>query len=266
MANYDINGTIVYNPDFKNRFGVSSYSSVAAAWLALLEPRANLAERETVLWREHLKDSRALARSGAVLALAIRPGRLAARVEHPASKETHAVKISAPPVAPSVWAELAAHAAREAQLAARIAEGALPEVLLLPLVLTRDDVTFEADGTVLSSKQAPQSLMTTAWLAFAERIHNDPWLWVLFRGQTQTGLLDLIRVQSRARAAQQASAQGPAHQFKLEKFWTMGELPPVSSTHTGPPRVLAQLSESAVGIRVGRRSLAQVLVKAMQQK
>ena len=265
MANYDINGTIVYNPDLKQRAGVSSWSPLAAAWLALLEPPANLAEREALLWREHLKDSRALARGGAVLALAIRPGRLAARVEHPISKEMHSVKIVAPIVAPSVWGELATHAAREAQLAARIAEGTLPDVLLPPLALTRDDVTLEADGNLLSAKQAPQSLMTTAWLAFAERIHNDPWLWVLFRGQTQTGLLDLIRVQSRERAAQQATAQGPAHQFKLEKFWTMGEVPPVSNTHTGSPRVLAQLSESAVGIRVGRRNLAQVLAKAMKQ-
>ena len=265
MANYDINGTIVYNPDYKNRFGVSRYSPLAAAWLALLEPPVGLAERDALLWREHLKDSRTLARHGAVQVLAIRPGHLAARVEQPISKELHNVKIIAPVAAPSTWAELAAHAAREAQLAARIAEGKLPDVLLPPLALTRAAVTLEADGSVLAPTQAPQSLMTTAWLAFAERIHNDPWLWVLFRGQTQTGLLDLIRVQSRERAAQQASAQGSAHQFKLEKFWAMGDVPPVSSTHTGPPRVLAQLSESTVPIRVGRRNLAQVLVKAMRQ-
>ena len=266
MANYDINGTIVYNPDFKNRFGVSSYSPLAAAWLALLEPPANLAERDVLLWREHLKDSRTLARNGAVQVLAIRPGRLAARVEHPVSKEMHNVKISAPVVDPSTWAELATHAAREAQLAARIAEGKLPDVLLPPLALTREAVALEADGNVFSSTQAPHSLMTTTWLAFAERIHNDPWLWVLFRGQAQTGLLDLIRVQSRERAAQQAKSQGPLHQFKLEKFWAMGEVPSINSTHTGPPRVLAQLAESPIVVRVGRRNLSQVLVKAMQQR
>ncbi|NJM39653.1 MAG: hypothetical protein HC853_02210 [Anaerolineae bacterium] len=46
MANYDINGTIFYNPDLKHRFGVSSWSRLAAAWLALIEPPTGLAERE----------------------------------------------------------------------------------------------------------------------------------------------------------------------------------------------------------------------------
>lgn len=265
MANYDINGTIFYNPDLKHRFGVSSWSRLAAAWLALIDPPTGLAEREALLWREHLKDSRNLARNGAVLALAVRPGRVSARVEHPVSKEPHSVKIIAPIAAQIVWDEMAAHAAREAQLAARLAEGALPEAFLPPLMLARSNVALEADGVLLPPEQAPQSLMTTAWFAFAERIHNDPWLWVLFRGQTQAGLLDLVRSRNQQRMAQEAQAHGLAERFKLETFWRLGELPPRPAPPKEQPRVLAQLAESEIDIRVGRRSLAQILVKAMQR-
>lgn len=265
MANYDINGTIFYYPDFKHRFGVSGWSRVAAAWLGLMDVPAGLNEREALLWREHLKDSRAMARNGAVQALAIRPGRVAARVEDSINKKAaHTVKIIAPVAAPSVWAEMAAQAERGAQLAAQIAEGALPQAFEPPLLLTRQAVTFEADGVVLAPTQLPQSLMATAWLAFAERIHVDPWLWVLFRGQTREGLLDLIRSRQREQAQAQAKQANNWERFKLSSFWVMGELPAPSAPSAGQPRVLAQLAEADVDIRVGRRKLGQVLVRAMK--
>jgi hypothetical protein len=264
MANYDINGTIFYNPDFKHRFGVSGWSRVAAAWLGLMDVPAGLNEREALLWREHLKDSRAMARNGAVQALAIRPGRLAARVEDPISKAAHTVKIIAPVAAPSVWAELAAQAERGAQLAAQIADGAVPQAFEPSLMLTREAVTFEADGVVLAPTQRPQSLIATAWLAFAERIHVDPWLWVLFRGQTREGLLDLVRSRQREQAQAQAKQANHWERFKLSSFWVTGELPAPGTPSAGQPRVLAQLRKADVDIRVGRRKLGQVLVRAMK--
>ncbi|NJM39654.1 MAG: hypothetical protein HC853_02215 [Anaerolineae bacterium] len=190
---------------------------------------------------------------------------MSARVEHPVSKETHTVKIIAPVVAQSVWDEMAAQAAREAQGAARLAEGVLPDAFLPPLLLARGDVMLEADGAALPPTQTPQSLMMTAWLVFAERIHNDPWLWVLFRGQTQTGLLDLVRSRNQQRMAQEAQSHGLAERFKLETFWRLGELPPRAAQSNEKPRVLNQLAESDIDIRVGRRTLAQILVKAMRQ-
>ncbi len=68
----------------------------------------------------------------------------------------------------------------------------------------------------------------TAWIVFGERIDLDPWLWVLFRGQTQDGLLELIRQHARERAASEATAtathlQGAA--FGAGSLWTMGSLP-----------------------------------------
>jgi hypothetical protein len=76
------------------------------------------------------------------------------------------------------------------------------------------------------SMRPPDALLVTPWLMFAERIDADPWLWVLFRGQTQDGLLDLIRQHSRAIAEAGkplTQAQAMSESLPLNRFWVMGD-------------------------------------------
>jgi uncharacterized Zn finger protein len=97
---------------------------------------------------------------------------------------------------------------------------------------------------------------------FAERLEADPWLWVLFRGQTQDGLLDRMEALRQARAERQA-ALSPSNNalgegLDMTHFWTMGVLPET------PPRLeqadLAnRLRSEPCGIFVGKKRLSRVL-------
>lgn len=258
MADYNINGTLFFNVALQHKGGPRARTQLAESFLRLIDPLSNLDERQTLIWRERLKNSRALARSGVVHALAVQPGRIAARIENPLTHAMHSVKIGAPAASEAVWDAVATQAGREAQAAAQIANGALPDSLLPNLLLTRGDVNHEADGATMPLDQPPDALMTTAWLVFAERIDADPWLWMLFRDQTRDGLLALIRQHARERAVQTSSGES----FIFDRFWTMGVLP-ARDAEQPEARVLSQLAASPCSIRIGRRSLATVLKRAM---
>lgn len=270
MADYDINGTVFYKLPLFHKSGAYVRSRLAAAWLGLLDPPPTLDERQTLGWREQLKYSRQLARSGVVHALAIQPGRLAARVENPITKVMHGVRMLAERATDQTWSEIAARASREAHMAAQIANGVLPDVMISALALRRDEITVEVDGAPLAPDSPPDTLFATPWLVFAERVDADPWLWVLFRGQTQDGLLDLIHQQGRVRAeVSQTGAQVISEALRINRFWVMDD-PPPASTHTqdstSPSPVLARLAKPSAGLRVDRRSLSAVLRQAYRDK
>jgi hypothetical protein len=268
MPDYDINGTVFYKLPLFHKGGAYVKTRLAAAWLGLLDPPATLDERHTLGWREQLKNSRQLARSGVVHALAIQPGRLSARVEHPLTKVMHGVRMLAERATDQTWAEVAAHASREAQLAAQIVNEVLPDVFIPALTLRRDQVTVEVDGVALAPDAMPHELFTTPWLVFAERVDVDPWLWVLFRGQTQDGLLDLIRQHGRSQAeAAQPASRAIGETLPLNRFWVMGDVPPMTAhADGGASPVLARLAKSSPGLRVGRRALSAVLRQAYREK
>jgi uncharacterized Zn finger protein len=274
MADYDINGTIFYNVPLLHKGGAYVKERLAAAWLSLIQPMPGLDEWPALVWRERLKNSRQLARSGVVHALAVRPGRLAARVEHPLTKAMHNVKINAPVAREQAWSDLTAQASREAQVIAQIVNGALPESFISSLLLARHEIVFQADGASLSLDQPPDSLFATPWLVFAERVDADPWLWVLFRGQTQDGLLDLIRQHGRAQAAASRSSTSlMSEMLPLDRFWRMGEVAQTGTTakdakdaKSGKSPVLTRLAKPSAGLRIGKRALSGVLRRAYVRK
>lgn len=264
MANYDINGIIFYNLPLVHRAGPFVKSRLAVTCLSAFDPPAALDEARSLAWRERLKNARQLARSGVVHALAVQPGRLAARVEHPITRVMHSVRMLAPRASEAAWADLADLAGREAGLAAQVAAGAVPDAFVSALVLARDAIAVEVDGAPLPPDAAPDPLLVTPWLVFAERVDADPWLWVLLRGQTQDGVLDLMRQRARARAeADRPPAAARAESLPLERFWVMGDAPALSAPAdraTSP--VMARLARPSPGLRVGRRALSSVLRRA----
>ena len=108
------------------------------------------------------------------------------------------------------------------------------------------------------------ALLITPWLVFAERIDDDPWLWMLFRGQTQDGLLALMQKRGQQqRAAGKTSASELADALPLQRFWHMGVVPMLndrSNVESGAESpVMRGLAGPSPGLRLGRRSLAAAL-------
>ena len=268
MADYDINGTIFYNAALLHRTGARVKSKLAHAWLGLVDPPVMLQDRLHIrAWNQRLVDARQQARAGVVHALVVKPGRLAARVEDPVTKEMHAIKVNVPMLDALAWTRMAAQISGTAEAAAQLVNGILPESLLPDLMLSLlnlPNVAMESDGIAQTLDQMPDPLLITPWLVFAERVDADPWLWVLLRGQTQDGLLDLIRQHSRAQAQAQT---GPARvgidvAFTLESFWRMGDIKtkPASIDEKSPMR--SRLAHVSPGLRVGRRALSAMLREA----
>lgn len=219
MAEYDISGVVMYNTRLFHMGGAHVKTRLAGAWLALIDPPSTEDERATLVWRERLKNARQLARSGVVQAFAVQPGRLAARVEHPITQVMHNVRVLAPRAGEEAWNNVSDLASRTAETAAAIAQRRLPDEVIVPLALARGDIVIEADGVALPANAPPDALLITPWLVFAERIDEDPWLWMLFRGQTQDGLLALMQKRGQQqRAAGKTAASELADALPLQRF------------------------------------------------
>jgi hypothetical protein len=262
MAEYDINGTIFYHLALRHARSGALKMPWAAAWESLITAPPGLSERDDLVWRERLKNSRQLARSGVVQALAVRPGRVSARVEDPLTKIVHAIKIIVPVAQNDVWDAIADRAGATLESAARMAGGVPEPSWIEPLLARRSDVTFEADGKLLPASEAPQPLPAAAWLVFAERLEADPWLWVLFRGQTRDGLLDRMEALRQARIAQQTvsapSGNAPGEGLTMDHFWTMDVLPEEQSPQEDA-WLTNRLRSEPCGIHIGKRRLSRML-------
>ena len=265
MSDYDINGTVFYNLVLTRVGGIPPWSALAAAWVRLIALPVGLDARAARAWNEALKQGRMLARNGAVQAVALRPGRLAARVAGASSADMRSVKISVATSPEVMWAGMAAEISKQAQSATEIASGKLPTTLLTKLLPSVGEITVEIDGSAHALSQPPDPVVVALWYAVAERMDADPWLWVLLRGQTQASLLEIIRQQARVRAQTEAT-QSRASVLPLKRFWVMSDVPPREAppiNEKAPPRILAQMAASKCALRVGRRSLARVLGQAM---
>lgn len=266
MSEYDINGTVFYNLALIRAGGIPPWSMLAAAWLRLVLVPAGLEARAAKAWDNALKHGRLLARKEAVQACAVRPGRIAARVAaEVGSTNLHSVKISIATAPETVWAELAMEISKQAQLATEIAGGKLPAPLLTKLLPTASEISIEIEGVAHALGQAPDPVVVALWYAVTERIDADPWLWLLLRGQTQAGLLEIIRQQAHEQAQREAT-QSRASVLPFNRFWVMGDVPQREGptvNEKAQPRILAQMAASKCALRVGRRSLARVLGQAM---
>jgi|GEM_PF-3767807 len=261
MADYDINGTLFFNVTLQRKGGPRARTPLAEAFLRFLDPPPEMDTQQALMWHRRVISSRSLARSGVVQALAVQPGRVAGRVENPMTHDMHNVKIMTPVAGQATWDAVVAQAGREAKTAAQMASGDLPDSVVPMLLPALSDITSEADGGVLPLDQMPDPLLSTLWLVFAERVDEDPWLWVLFRGQTRDTLLALVHQHAREHAPQASAGES----FVLDRFWTMGELP-TRDADQPESRVMAQLDGMPCSIRIGRRTLSKVLKRAMQLK
>jgi hypothetical protein len=262
MGDYDINGTIFYNAALKlGAFHKHTPPFVRDA-LALIDAPVGADERMALLWRERVKNARELARAGLVHALAVRPRVISARVNHPVAKTTHSVKFITPPADEALWRAIAAHAATEFELAATISNGELPDSWMTTLTLARGDLLCFVDGIEAPLSAPPDPLAATAWLVFAHRAQIDPWLWVLFRGQTREGLLDLAQ---HSRAARQGAA---AIGVDLDPvlFWRFDGLSDWSPEPLAEPHLLRQLRTSRSGVRAGRAHVDGLLRRAVTRR
>jgi uncharacterized Zn finger protein len=119
----------------------------------LLNAPTGLSERADLIWRERLKNSRQLARSGVVQAPAVRPGRVSARVEDPLTQAMHSVKISAHVASDDVWNLVADRAGAALESAARLAGGALDPAWVKALLIRRAPTV--AGGGLARVRRAP---------------------------------------------------------------------------------------------------------------
>ena len=266
MSEYDINGTVFYNLALTRVGGIPPWSALAAAWLRLVLVPTGLDALKAKQWDNNLKHGRMLARKEAVQACAVRPGRIAARVAvRVGSPDLSSVKVSVATAPETLWTEIATEVAKQVQTATEIAAGKLPVALLHKLLPAAGEISVEIEGKTQPLSQTPHPQVVALWYAITERIDADPWLWILLRGQTQAGLLDVIRQQALAQA-QQDAAQSRTSILPLNRFWVMADVPQRDAppiNEKAQPRILAQMAASKCALRVGRRSLARVLGQAM---
>lgn len=266
MSDYDISGTIFYNPVIGVLTVGRGAPPLVQSVVALIAPPAGLRADAVERWEAALYDARALTRGRAVLALSVRPGRIAARVALPGSQVTHNVKIGAPVAAEPLWQEIAAQAAGQIQLAAALSRGEAPAALLAALALPREALVFERDDQAVSLAPLPDMGALAPWYAFAGQVRADPWLWVLFRGQTREGLLALAE---RVRVAQASELDHEEPALSPAEFWLGGALPSMAAA----PRarspglfLLDQLRAAPPSPRAGRRAIAKVLISAAKRR
>ncbi len=270
MSDYDINGTVFYNLSLTRMGGIPPWSALAAAWLRLMTVPSGLDTRAAKAWDNVLKQGRLLARNEAVQACVVRPGRIAARVATYAAPgvtagDLRSIKVSMTISPTGLWNEVATEISKQVQSATEIASGKLPASLLAKLLPMPSEISVDIDGVVHALDQSPDPIVVALWYAITERIDADPWLWVLLRGQTQTGLLEIIRQQAQEQAQREAT-QSRTSVLPLNRFWVMASVPQREAPPTNSkaqPRILAQMAASQCPLRVGRRSLARVLGQAM---
>jgi hypothetical protein len=262
MANdtYGPEGTIFYNPVLASNALTANTHPFVRALHDVFGAPAGASGRDLKQWQAHVRMARALGRAGAVHALAVRPGRIAARVIDPASKTTISVRIEGPIAAAQHWADIALRAARDASLAAELANSERPQPWMDALLLSNAELTVATDDARYASDAPLPLLVAAVWPVFVDRVREDPWLWVLFRGQTRLGLLDQSR---KARAAQHALDQHASTGLHLASFWQFESPVANEPPPGGEPYLMTMLKQRPGDLRLGRRRLSSVIKRGL---
>ncbi len=148
-----------------------------------------------------MQRGRRYARQGQVLSLDVEAGLLTARVQ--GSRATpYRVEIAWPALGPAVWALVASAFAARAGLAARLLAGEVPPEL---------ETVFESAGVPLFPRrwahlrahcscpdwENPCKHLAAVLYVFADRLDDDPWLLLAWRGRDREAVLAGLRVPRR---------------------------------------------------------------------
>ena len=151
-----------------------------------------------------MQRGRRYARQGQVIALDVRAGLLTAKVQGSRAKP-YRVTITWPALAPPAWETVASAFASRAGFAARLLAGEVPPDL---------EAVFESAGVALFPRhwsdlradcscpdgENPCKHLAAVLYVFADRLDDDPWLLLAWRGRDREAVLGGLRVRRSATA------------------------------------------------------------------
>jgi uncharacterized Zn finger protein len=151
-----------------------------------------------------MQRGRRYARQGQVIALDVRAGLLAATVQGSRAKP-YRVTIGWPALDPPAWATVASAFASRAGFAARLLAGEVPPDL---------EAIFESAGVALFPRhwadlrpdcscpdwENPCKHLAAVLYVFADRLDDDPWLLLTWRGRDRDEVLGMLRIRHAATA------------------------------------------------------------------
>lgn len=189
-----------------------------------------------------LSRGRSYARSGQVLNIDIRPGRVHSRVQG-SRLEPYTVRIDIEPLSDPAWEKVADAMAGQAIFAAKLLAGEMPQdiedafkaakVSLFPA--SRGDLETDCSCPDWSN---PCKHIAAVYYLLGEQFDADPFLLFRLRGKTKQDIMAMLRARRAVDAGEKAaSAKAPARQREktvrrekpvpleagIDRFWEAGE-------------------------------------------
>lgn len=152
-----------------------------------------------------MQRGRRYARQGQVIDLVVEPGLVTAHVQG-SRVQPYVVRIGWPPLRPTAWDKVAAAFAARAGFTARLLAGEVPADL---------EAVFESAGETLFPRRwsdmradcscpdwgNPCKHLAAVLYLLADRLDDDPWLLLAWRGRDRAAILDWLRARRPASAA-----------------------------------------------------------------
>jgi uncharacterized Zn finger protein len=204
-----------------------------------------------------MQRGRRYARQGQVTALDVNAGRLAAKVQGSRAKP-YRVTITWPVLEPAAWETVASAFASRAGFAARLLAGEVPPDL---------EAVFESAGVTLFPRrwaelradcscpdwENPCKHLAAVLYVFADRLDDDPWLLLAWRGRDREAVLGRLRIPRTASAGPRDDglpAWWPLHPGTRSAGEPSSGLAALDATPPQPPdAVLHRLEPLAASVR-----------------
>ncbi len=255
----------------KNVRGAFGASWWAKRWIAVLESFG---------WGSRMQRGRSYARSGQVLDIDLKVGRVQAKVQG-SRPAPYKVRLDIPPLTDAQWERAIDGMALQAVFAAKLLAGEMPQNI---------EEVFTATGVPLFPQSArdvatecscpdwanPCKHIAAVYYLLGERFDEDPFLIFHLRGRTREQIIENLRAR-RAAASEDAAEQPttsaepvPALAHQLETFYQAGpELEGISVQIAGPAMeagVLRQLGPAPADTDLDLRAAYQAMTAHVLQK
>ena len=210
----------------------------AQRWIAVLE-LLGLANR--------LEKGRRYARSGRVMRLEIKPGRIEADVQG-SRYDPYRVRFRVKSLSRAQWEQALETLASQALFAAKLLAGEMPQNIedafqsagLSLFPTSQDDLVTECSCPDVAN---PCKHIAAVHYVLAEQLDQDPFLLFRLRGRDREKILKALRAHRAAEASGRSGVRekAPSLRESIDRFWQAGDSLKPFAVSVGPPAVSVSL-------------------------
>ena len=210
----------------------------AQRWIAVLE-LLGLANR--------LEKGRRYARSGRVMRLEIKPGRIEADVQG-SRYDPYRVRFRVKSLSRAQWEQALETLASQALFAAKLLAGEMPQNIedafqsagLSLFPTSQDDLVTECSCPDVAN---PCKHIAAVHYVLAEQLDQDPFLLFRLRGRDREKILKALRAHRAAEASGRSGVRekAPSLRESIDRFWQAGDSLKTFAVSVGPPAVSVSL-------------------------